>query len=150
MPNASHAVAGSANHATGDHATGHTGWRRWLLSTNHKGIGHPLPDLLHHRGPQRQRPVKADAHGAPATRPTVLPGPRSLQHRDHRARASIGAHISYAATLLFVVVVIRTLLAGRRVTVLFAAKDPAHNHALALKQMLAARRRAPAGSRDGG
>jgi uncharacterized protein YeaO (DUF488 family) len=52
--------------------------------------------------------------------------------------------------LLFVVIVIQTLLAGRRVTLLFAAKDPAHNHALALKQMLAARRRAPAGSRDGG
>ena len=42
------------------------------------------------------------------------------------------------------------LVRTRRVTLLFAAKDLAHNHALALKQLLGARGRTRPRTRDGG
>jgi len=45
---------------------------------------------------------------------------------------------------------LQALVRARRVTLLFAAKDPAHNHALALTQMLGARPRARPRSRDDG
>ncbi len=95
--------------------------------------------------------AKADAHvdlwlkdAAPSTALRKWFNHDPARWRDFRRR--------YAAELARrpeALEALRALARRRRATLLYAAKDPAHNHALALKAMLGSRSRASARSRDG-